>query len=323
MVNKLLIGGGIVCLAASTEVAIASYFIKRTLIRGNAKVERTEKMAGTDWSKYIPVIKEKRKWLEKQKRERVYITSDDGLKLTGLLFPNERSKRVVICFHGYTSKGINDYVAISRFYYEQGFNILLVDQRAHGDSEGKYIGFGCLDRMDAAKWIDFIVNRYGEDCEILLHGTSMGGATVLMTSGLQLPKNVKMIISDCAFTSAWEVFSEVLKNMYHMPPYPIINIGSSISKRLAGYELDQCNSAEEVKKSRIPILFIHGDSDTFVPCRMCHEIYENCASEKDILIVKGAGHAESYYKETSLYEEKISNFINKYFKKLGEKAYAK
>ena len=310
--SKRIIIGGILCFAA-TEVTIASYLLKRTLIRNKADVERTKKMSGTDWVKYIPEIKKKKEWLIKQEHNDVYIKSDDNLKLHGILFPKENSKKIVICLHGYSSNaGISDYTAISRFYLDKGFNILMIDARAHGASEGKYIGFGCLDRNDLMNWIKYVIELFGDDCEILLHGTSMGGATVLMASGLDLPTNVKGIVSDCAFTSPAEVFSDVLKSMYHIPPFPIINIASKMTKRLAGYSLDQCNAAEEVKKAKVPILLIHGDNDTFVPCSMSERIYENCVSPKAIFIVKGAGHAESYYKEQQEYEKKVDDFIKRY-----------
>lgn len=316
---KRLIVGGVVCFAA-TETAIASYLLKRTLIRSRADVERTKKMSGTNWVKYIPEIQKKKEWLMKQEHEDVYIKSNDNLKLHGILFHKRSSKRIVICLHGYSSKGgTSDYTAISKFYLDRDFNILMIDARAHGASEGKYIGFGCLDRNDLMKWIQYVINLLGDDCEILLHGTSMGGATVLMASGLELPTNIKGIISDCAFTSPADIFTNVLKNMYHIYPYPIINIASVISKKIAGYGLDQCNSAEEVKKAKTPILLIHGDNDTFVPCCMSEEIYENCASPKALFIVKGAGHAESYYKDTQEYQKKVDDFIKRYFSNMEVK----
>ena len=313
MSKRLFIGAGIIGLAALTEVVMARYLLERVLIRKNVKTERTQKMSGTNWDNYIPFIKERKAWLMLQEREDVYITSDDGLRLHGVLVPNENSKKVVICFHGYSSKGAtSDFAAISKFYKENDFNILMVDARAHGESDGKYIGFGCLDRMDVLKWINYVVEKFGEECQILLHGISMGGATVVMASGLHLPNNVKFIISDCAFTSPWEVFSYVLKNMYNIPPFQVINIASNMCKKMAGYNFKECNADIEVRRATVPILFIHGANDTFVPCRMCHDIYDNCHSDKEILIVKEAGHAESYYKETEIYEENIKKFISKY-----------
>lgn len=302
------------------EYGIARYFFHRTVIRGNAKQERTQKMAGTDWSVYIPGIQASKEWLASKPREDVYITSGDGLKLHGTFFPCQDSKRVVVCFHGYTSEGLNDYSSIARFYMEQGFSLMIVDERAHGKSEGVYIGFGCLDRLDARLWIQYVVDRLGEDSEILLHGISMGAATVLMTTGLELPPQVKGAVSDCAFTSAWEVFSSVLKTMYHMPAFPVMHIADRMSKREAGYGLDECNARNEVRKAQVPILFIHGDADTFVPCSMVYELYEACAAPKELLVIKGASHAEAYYKETAQYEDAVKRLIARISEKEEEKA---
>lgn len=291
------------------EAGGSAYFYRRTMKRGNAKKERTIKMAGTDWNQYMPLMQERKENMMAQPHEDVYQFSEDGLKLHATWFPAEDSKRVVICFHGYTSQGMSDYIGLSDYYMKRNFSMLLVDERAHGDSEGEYIGFGCLDRMDAQGWIEWVIEKCGEDVSILLHGTSMGGATVLMTSGLKLPVQVKGIVSDCGFTSAKEVFTHVLHSMYHLPAFPMIQISSLVNRKKAGYGLDDCNAAREVQKAEVPILLIHGDADTFVPCSMCEKIYENCASKKQKLIVKGAAHAESYYKDTEAYEQALNEFI--------------
>lgn len=292
-----------------TEVGIAAYFYRRTMIRGNAKKERTMKMAGTDWNQHMAFIKERKELMMSQPHEDLWIESFDGLKLHATWFPQGECKKVVICFHGYTSQGMSDYIGLSGYYLQKGYSMLLVDERAHGQSEGKHIGFGCLDRQDALKWIEKVIKDCGEDVEILLHGTSMGGATVLMTSGLKLPIQVKGIISDCAFTSAKEVFTHVLKSMYHMPAFPTIQISDFMNRKLSGYGLDECNAAREVKKAKVPILLIHGSGDTFVPCSMCETIYQNCASPKKKLIIEGAAHAESYYKDPTSYEKALNEFI--------------
>lgn len=292
-----------------TEVGIAAYFYRRTMIRGNAKKERTMKMAGTDWNQHMAFIKERKDLMMSQPHEDLWIESFDGLKLHATWFPQGECKKVVICFHGYTSQGMSDYIGLSGYYLQKGYSMLLVDERAHGQSEGKHIGFGCLDRQDALKWIEKVIKDCGEDVEILLHGTSMGGATVLMTSGLKLPIQVKGIISDCAFTSAKEVFTHVLKSMYHMPAFPTIQISDFMNRKLSGYGLDECNAAREVKKAKVPILLIHGSGDTFVPCSMCETIYQNCASPKKKLIIEGAAHAESYYKDPTSYEKALNEFI--------------
>ncbi len=300
---------GAAILGAAGEYAIAKYFFRRTMIRSNAKRERTQKMAGTDWDLYIPGIRAAKEWLNEQPSEEVWVTSKDGLSLYGRFFPCDGSLKTVICFHGYTSEGQNDYSTLARFYLDAGYNLLIVDERAHGRSEGTFIGFGCLDRYDARIWIDYVVDRLGDDCRILLHGDSMGAATVLMTLGLELPEQVRAAVSDCAFTSAWDVFCAVLKNMYHLPAFPIMQIANRMVKKQAGYELDECNAREEVAKTEIPVLFIHGDADTFVPCSMVHELYEACQSEKKLVIIKGAGHVESCYKDPEEYEEAVCSFI--------------
>ena len=290
---------------ASADVLISAYFYRRTMKRNKAKVERTMKMAGTDWSQYKDIIGKRKEYFLSQPHEDVWITADDELKLHGTFFPNKNSKRIVLCFHGYTSEGMKDYIALSDYYLRRGFAMLLVDERAHGLSEGNYIGFGCLDRKDALRWIEWLVKTCGEDIKIILHGTSMGAATVLMTSGLKLPDQVKGIVSDCGFTSPKEVFTHVLHSMYHMPAFPIIPIADIMNRKLAGYGMDECNAAREVRKSTTPTLFIHGSADTFVPCRMCEKMYENCGAKKWKLIIEGAAHAESYYKDTKRYEEML------------------
>ncbi len=298
---------------AIAELGSSAYFYRRTMKRNNAKVERTMKMAGTDWSQYFPFIEERKKYMMAQPHEDIYLHSYDDLKLHATWFPYKNSKKIVICFHGYTSSGMNDYIGLSDYYMKHGYSMLLVDERAHGQSEGTYIGFGCLDRKDALKWIDWVIKTCGEDSKILLHGTSMGGATVLMTSGLNLPRQVRGIISDCGFTSAKAVFTHVLRSMYHLPAFPMIQMADTVNQHKAGYGLDECNAAREVKRATVPILLIHGSADTFVPCQMCEEIYKNCAAPKQKLIVNGAAHSESYYKDTKAYENALDEFIGKYF----------
>lgn len=299
---------------AAGEYILARYFLRRTLIRSRAKRERTMKMSGTNWDQHVPAIKAGKEWIDQLVHEDMFITSNDGLKLHGHWFGREGSNRVAICFHGYTSSGMIDYSTIAKYYWKRDFSLLLVDLRAHGDSEGRYIGFGCLDRHDARCWINAVIDRMGEDCQIMLHGVSMGGAAVLMTSGMELPHQVKGIISDCAFTSAWEVFSSVLKNIYHLPTFPLMNLTDILAKREAGYGLKECDAREEVRKAVVPIAFIHGDADRFVPFSMAKELFAACSSEKELLVVQGAAHLESCYLDPAAYERMIGTWVDRYFK---------
>lgn len=307
-------------LLATAGIGETVYFYNRTMKRGNARTERTTKMSGTDWQKYFPLIEERKKFLLAQPHSDVSLTSFDGLRLHAAYFPaihpenaaadseSVAANKLVICFHGYTGEGVSNHAAIADYYLKHGYAMLLPDARAHGESEGEYIGFGCLDRQDALSWIRWAIQECGEDVRILLHGTSMGGATVLMASGLELPANVKGIVSDCGFTSPREVFTHVLNTMYHLPAFPAIQGADLINRKLAGYGMDECNAKREVRRAKVPILFIHGSADTFVPCSMCHEIYDNCRSPKRKLIVEGAGHAESYYMAMEAYERALTEF---------------
>ena len=317
--KNIAAAAGILAVAGLGETL---YFYNRTMKRGNAKTDRTMKMAGTDWEKYFPLMEERKGFVMEQQHRDVYMTSFDGLKLHATYFPaieNTDIKKAVICFHGYTGEGLSNHVAIADYFLKHGYAMLLPDARAHGESEGEYIGFGCLDRKDALGWIKWLIGECGEDVKIMLHGTSMGGATVLMTSGLKLPANVRGIVSDCGFTSPKEVFTYVLNSMYHLPAFPAIQGADLLNKKLAGYGMDECNAKYEVQKADVPILFIHGSADTFVPCSMCHEIYDNCRSPKRTLIVEGAAHAESYYKEMGTYEKALDEFAEEIFSSMRGK----
>jgi fermentation-respiration switch protein FrsA (DUF1100 family) len=319
ILRKIATAAGVLAAAGIGETV---YFYNRTMKRGNAKTERTTKMSGTDWEKYFPLMQERKGYVLAQPHSDVYTTSFDGLKLHATYFPAVKEgeqelhtgiNKVVICFHGYTGEGLSNHMAIGDYFLKHGYAMLLPDARAHGQSEGEYIGFGCLDRQDALGWINWVIRECGEDVKIMLYGTSMGGATVLMTSGLELPDNVKGIVSDCGFTSPKEVFTHVLNSMYHLPAFPAIQGADLINRKLAGYGMDECNAKYEVQKAKVPILFIHGSADTFVPCSMCQEIYDNCRSPKRKLIVEGAAHAESYYKEMEIYEKALDEFAEEIF----------
>ncbi|MHC1684076.1 MAG: alpha/beta hydrolase [Clostridiaceae bacterium] len=250
-----------------------------------------------------------RDWFKDQPFENVSITSYDNLKLSAAyLKNNEKSNKTVILVHGYAGHR-NDMYFISRFYYEKlGFNLLIPDLRGHGKSEGNYIGMGWKDRMDILKWIDYI----GDGSQIVLHGISMGGGTVLMVSGESLPSNVKCIISDCAFSGAKEILSYQLKRMFKLPKFPLIYLTSFICKLRAGYYFGEACALKQIEKSKTPILFIHGDEDKFVPTEMVYPLYEALNTEKKLVIVPGAGHVEAYWEDKELYEKEVEDFIDRF-----------
>lgn len=293
----------------------ALYFFRKTVLRKKEVEGGSVHVAtGTQWDLYIPLIGERKKWLAAQQTETLHITTPDGLKLSAIFLPaQEKTDKTILAVHGYQSRGRNDYSAIAPFYHNLGYNMLIVDNRAHGDSEGEYIGFGCLDSRDCLRWIDALQKRLGDGCRIFLHGISMGASTVMMLSGSPaLPACVRGMICDCGFTSAWEVFAHLLKKDYHLPVFPIMHLTSLYCKIRAGYGFRDCNALDSLRKTKVPALFIHGEKDNFVPTWMGREEYKACASKKKLLIVPGAGHAESYYAQTQDYEDAVRHFLEEY-----------
>lgn len=239
------------------------------------------------------------------------LTSFDNLNLHAYKVLNQNdSNKWVITVHGYTSEGIN-MSSYAKNYYDIGYNVLIPDLRSHGLSEGDYIGMGWDDRLDIIDWINTIL-EYNPNAEIVLHGVSMGAATVSMVSGEDLPSNVKAIVADCGYTSVWDEFAYQLDDLFSLPEFPILNVSSLVAKVRAGYFLGEASTLKQVAKSKTPILFIHGDEDDFVPYYMMDELYDATSSEKEKLTIKNAGHAKASEIDPETYWTTVSNFINKY-----------
>lgn len=251
----------------------------------------------------------RRDWLDQYSPESVSITSADGLILRGLWLPADQpTGRTAILAHGYASRG--SYMGRwAEFYHRLGYNALLPDARGHGDSDGRHICFGWLDRLDCLRWIRFVTGRVGPDSEIVLHGVSMGGATVLMTSGEALPENVRFVISDCAYTSARDVLAYQMTRLFRLPTFPILPLASLICKLRAGFSYDEASALRQVTKSRTPTLFIHGRKDKFVPTEMVHRLHAACAAPKELFIVPEAGHGLAFATDPEGYAARVSRFI--------------
>lgn len=249
---------------------------------------------------------EMKKWYS-ENGEDVYIMSD-SLRLHGKLFKNSGTKYALVC-HGYTSKAKHMAGFVNKFH-SLGYNVLAVDARAHGDSEGTKIGMGWVERFDVIEWIKYIISLE-PDAQIILHGVSMGASTVLMASGEELPKNVKAIIADCGYTSEWDEFRQEA-DVLHIPWFPVLNASSAILKVRDGYDFKQASAVEQVKKSHIPTLFIHGSKDELVPYGMLNELYSAANCEKEILTIQGAGHALSSSVAPELYWNTVETFLKKH-----------
>ena len=212
--------------------------------------------------------------------------------------------------HGYRSRAERDFCGGLKFALESGYNVLLVDQRAHGKSRGKYLSMGIKERRDCRMWVDFLLSRY-PNAQIMLYGVSMGAATVLMSAALGLPDAVKGIIADCGYTSPCAIIKTVLRKRHYpvFPLYALIYLGCLL---FGGFRLDSASAVEAMDKCDIPVLFIHGTDDRFVPFEMSLENYRRCrCPEKELLSVPGAGHGMSYMADTPKYLETVSSFIKK------------
>lgn len=255
------------------------------------------------------------KWWDKFPNEVFNIQSYDELDLYGrIIRQNQKTNKVAIVVHGFMSrhKDMQTYV---KYFYDRGFNVLAVDNRAHGLSGGNYVGMGWIDRLDLLKWIDLVLEKFGKRTQIVLFGLSMGGATVCMASGENLPRNVKCIISDSAYDNVYNQFFYIMKKHLKFTAFSFMGTFDIYNKLFFGENIKDQDTIKQVKKSKTPILIIHGDKDNFVHVDMAYKIYDAIKPQlRDIMIVKNAWHGESQAKDTSAYNKKLDNFISKYVK---------
>ena len=245
--------------------------------------------------------------------EEVYITSYDGLKLFGKLYLLFENAPMVLFFHGYRSSSIRDGSGIFHLCKRQGYNILMIDERAHGRSDGKVITFGIKERYDVKNWVDYAVGRCGRNTKILLTGISMGAATILMSANMELPDQVKGMIADCPYSAPGDILRSVMRSL-KLPDRFFYTLTKWSARIFGHFDLEEITAKEAVSESKIPILFIHGDDDRLVPCCMSQECYDACASHKELLFVKGAGHGLSFCVDAERYEREVMQFMNCVFK---------
>ncbi|MGM9548878.1 MAG: alpha/beta hydrolase [Faecousia sp.] len=271
-----------------------------------------DKISAFSSHKYDPYRKEINRifcQLSDRPCEDVTTQSFDGLNLMGRYYHVRDGAPLDIGFHGYRSSALTDFAGGSELSFAMGHNLLLIDERAHGKSGGRTIAFGIQERLDAASWVNYAVNRFGADTKILLYGVSMGAATVLMASELDLPENVKGIIADCPYSSPKAIIRKVAKDM-HLPDWlawPFVKIGAKI---YGGFDIDETDAARAVKNAHVPILIIHGEDDGFVPCEM-----SDIVSDNPKLVTRytfpGADHGFSYLVDTSRYRKIVTEFVEK------------
>ncbi len=258
-------------------------------------------------------IREARRWYKGMPHRTVSIRSHDGLTLYGDILEAENAVATVLLMHGYHGTGASDFSIVLPFYYEHHINIVCPDQRACGRSEGKYSTLGAKERYDCRAWIDLVCREFGDDMPIILDGVSMGASTVLMTSALDLPKNVRGIIADCGFTSPWEIVCYVLRSASKLPIFPFAYLARPIARLLAGFSLTEVSAADAMKTCPVPVFFAHGKKDRFVPYEMSVKNYEACTADKEFFTVEEAEHGMCFLLEQQEYENRIVAFFKKCF----------
>ncbi len=301
--------------AAASAVFTTKLLVKTALDRNEPQIMKktSNLISGSSHNgEFKALCASKADCLESQPHETVTITASDGTKLIGHFFPCENAKRVIVAFHGWRSSWSYDYGLISDFFHNNGCSVLYAEQRAQNNSDGEYIGFGLTERFDCINWVNWAIVRCGGNLPIYLAGVSMGAATVLMSSDLNLPDNVCGIMADCGFTSPKAIWKHVANKNLHMTFGLRSIIADKLCKKRINIASDGYSTIKALQNTDIPVLFIHGSDDSFVPVEMTYENYKACASPKRLLIVPGADHAMSYYVNRKGYEKAVLDFWNEF-----------
>ena len=273
--------------------------------------QSTEMLQGKQYEPYKETV---RKGIEKAGKlpfQRIFIESRDGITLAGKYYHVKNGAPMLLFFHGYHGSTLRDGNGILLYAQDAGYNILLVDQRGHGKSGGKAITFGIKERFDCMDWIRYINRRFGDRTPIVLAGISMGASTVLMTSDLGLPANVKGIMADCPYSTPKEILKEVMKQLKFPVnvTYTAVKLGA---KAFGHFDIEEHSVLKAMGNCNIPVLFIHGEDDYLVPCKMGQECFKACYSEdKKIVLVKGAAHGMSFYVDGELYKKEMDMFLKR------------
>ena len=309
---KILIFTLLITLTIILLVVLTAYICFRLVFYVQRKnAQPTEELPlpyGKIYEPFHPLMK---KWILEArsfKHEHVYIKSFDGLTLHAKYFECEPNAVLEIMFHGYRGSAERDLSGGIQRCFALGRNVLLVDQRTSCGSEGNVISFGINEHKDCLAWVDYALKQFGPDVKLVLTGISMGASTVLMAAGKPLPPNVVGILADCGFSSPKEIIKKCAKDV-GIPAnliYPFIKLGA----RLFGhFDLEEYSPLEAMKTCKLPVIFFHGEDDTFVPCDMSRVLHEACTSAKQLVTVKGAGHGLVYLIDNDRYFHAVTKFF--------------
>lgn len=262
---------------------------------------------------FLHTLAQTGKDLQTTPHRRVALKARDGETLVGHLFVCPNPKRLVLCMHGWRSSWAGDFGMVAPFLLKEGCCLLLPEQRGQGQSGGAYMGLGALERHDCVRWAHYFAQLYPH-LPLYLAGVSMGAATVLMSTELPLPGTVRGLIADCGFTGPQAICRHVVRKNLHLPYGLRGFVAHRLCKRKNSAGLTGCTAPQALSRCRLPVLFVHGSDDRFVPVEMTYENYKACKGPKHLLIVPGADHGMSYYKDKTSYEKEVRNFFRLYDK---------
>lgn len=304
---------GMIVVVMIALFAASCYFFSVAMVPGHKDfINNSTKIAKSD------PLYEQKMWFKHTPKQRWTMQSASGnYQLVADYIPAARkTTRNVVIAHGFmgNKEKMGEYAAL---FHQMGYNVLMPDARAHGESQGKYIGYGWPERYDIRKWTNKLIRHNGTDSQVVLFGVSMGGATTMMTSGLHLPAQVKALVEDCGYTSLNDELNYEAGNLYGIPKFlRVLLIGtmSLINRTQNGFFIGEASAIKMLHHNHRPMLFIHGAEDNFVPTKMVYRNYKATAGPSELWVVPGAGHAKSFATHPSQYRHHLEKFLNHYIK---------
>lgn len=312
--KALAITGGVVAagaLAGAAAYTVTDLLVRVALDRDKPRILQNAegRISGAKEEKPFQAARlEASRSLETKPHEVVRITAEDGTELVGHWFRQEDARRTIVAMHGWRSSYGMDFGMIADFWLDNGCNVLFAEQRGQNSSGGAYMGFGMIERFDCRSWVNFVNERCGETLPVYLAGVSMGAATVLMAAGLEMPTNVRGVIADCGFTSPHAIWEYISRHNLHMQFGLKGRMADRICRRKIHMGAADYSTVEALRSTTLPVLFIHGTDDHFIPIEMTYENYKACAGPKRLLVVPGAEHGMSYAVDREGYEKTVREF---------------
>ncbi len=315
MIRKIFKFAAIFLAVISLNGCLAGKYMSNYALRptphGTDDIERTRHKADS-------LMPGSTAWYDGLKRSGIlkdsYMTGYNDKKVHAVFAPAlhpQSAQGTAVIVHGYGDNHLV-FLYLARMYRDElNYNILLPDLQYHGYSEGDAIQMGWFDRYDVEKWAEFAHETFKDDF-MVVHGVSMGAATVMMMSGDELPPYIRAFVEDCGYASVWDQLAVNLKDSFHLPPFPLLNSASTVTKHRYGWSFKEASSVKQLAKCERPMLFIHGDADDFVPFSHLQKNYDaKVKGYKEMWVAKGAVHANSYAKYPKEYTQHVRDFLAK------------